>query len=124
MEFYKTGEIMTSPCHNHVNPHDKYIDHIKRGGRVLRVDGMNNTIEIFKAGSFKNFSDLKRYGLNDLLIIEDDTINTSAVMMLLLHKNKTRVFEIEHILDAICRKYDNELQLLIYCEEEGGNKIM
>lgn len=115
---------MTSPCHNNTeDPHDKFIQHLKSGGRLLRVDKLNNTIEIFHNGDFENLSDLHKYGFNDLLIIEDDTIKTSDVLMLLLGVKEERIFHMQEILDAICIKYKDELKQLTYIEEDEQNCI-
>lgn len=111
---------MTSSCHNNneEDPHTKYINHIKNGGRILRVDSMNNTVEIFKLDNFKDPSRIRNYGFNDLIMIDDDTINASEILNILLNRKSERIITIQSILFAICDRYKQELRDCTYITEK------
>jgi|GEM_PF-3622208 len=101
--------------------HDKFIDHIMNGGRVLRIDSLNNCYEIL---SQEHLQKIENFGYNDLIILTDDKLSAIDMLELIFkQQRKTTHYELKDIIDLINIKYEHDIRPIRIAQKFISNKI-
>ncbi len=67
------------------DPHKKFIDHVKNGGRVLRIDSLNNEYQLL---TINDINEIQHFGHNDLVIITDCRLSAVDMLALIFKQQK------------------------------------
>jgi len=108
------------------DPHNKYVKFLKKGGRVLRIDKLNNKYQILTKDDLDYDSvglPWLKYGFNDLILLKEDKVSAIEMLELIFkQQQKITVFNVQDILNCISKKHEVDIRPLT-CHNEFKDEV-
>lgn len=103
------------------NPHKKYIKHLEKGGRVLRIDSLNKQYQIL---TVHDMDDIEMMGHNDLIILKDDKLSAVDMLELIFKQQRESVqLVLKDIITVINQKSEDDIRPMTATPEHSNSII-